>query len=88
MGLPDLFARVTGTSEDGVEHARDRRAEARATGLLPDDWDGTSPLALCELCHAFNREGFAHCRICAERLPRATVPPEDCRRIALRRSGH
>jgi len=88
MGLLERLGRDDSGGVDGVERARARREEALAVGLLPADWDGESPLALCELCHAFNREAFAHCRICAERLPRATVPPEDCRRIALGRSEH
>ncbi|SNZ17619.1 hypothetical protein SAMN06269185_3060 [Natronoarchaeum philippinense] len=86
MGLLELLGR-SGQS-DGIERARARREEALSIGLLPDDWDGESPLALCELCHAFNHEGFGHCRICAERLPRSTLRPEDCRRIALQRSRH
>ena len=88
MGLFGLLRRVAGPTESDIRSAREKQAEARRLGLLPDDWDGSAGLRKCELCHAYNGEHFRRCRICAERLPRATVVPDRSRSPSTRESGH
>ena len=88
MDLIGFLRRFAGPTESDVRDARERQAEARRLGLLPDDWDGATELRRCELCHAYNDEQFRRCRICAERLPRTTVVPERPQSPSASESGH